>query len=259
MLNIIDIVVLLIILISVYSGYKKGFIKTVVSLLSFFIAIGLALMFYKPLAIILTENTTIDNWIVENITSAEFENTDFSDKNNLSSENNFSGVNNFSGENDFSNENNYFAENNLSEEQQNDTYDLESILEMIGNLPTTVTENFELEELKENTKLEISYKISELIMNLLSLIIIYVIVKITLYIATFILDGIMRFPVLKQLNEVLGMVTGAVIGFIQIYVVFAVITFMSSICDISVVISAIKLSAFARVLFENNLIINLLF
>ena len=65
--------------------------------------------------------------------------------------------------------------------------------------------------------------------------------------------------VLKQLNELLGMTIGAVIGFLQVYISFAVITFISSICDIAVVIDAIKVSAFASVLFENNLIIKLLF
>ena len=71
MFNIMDIIVILIILISVFVGYKKGFIRTVVSLLSFFVAISMALLFYKPFAVILSENTTIDDWIIENIVSKE--------------------------------------------------------------------------------------------------------------------------------------------------------------------------------------------
>lgn len=225
MFNIIDIIVILIILLSVFLGYKKGFVRTTISLLSFFIAIGLALLFYKPVAVILTENTTIDEWIIENIAS---------DK----------------------------KDEELDETTNNDGDTLQgtdAFLDMIGNLPSTFIAGFDLEEIKTDTKQEIAYKISELIMNLLSLIIIYVVVKLTLVIAAFILDGIMKFPVLKQLNEILGMVIGAVIGFLEVYVAFAIITFISSICDISVVINTIKISAFARILFENNLIINLLF
>lgn len=213
MFNIMDVIVILIILISVFVGYKKGFIKTVISLLSFFVAIGMALLFYKPFAVILTENTTIDDWIIENI------------------------------------------ENKENLENDND----EAFLEIIDILPNTITNSINIEEIKDNASEEIAYKISELIMNLFSLILIYVIVKVTLFVATFVLDGIMKIPVLKQINEICGMAVGAIIGFTQIYIAFAVLAFISSICDISNVVSMIKVSAFARILFEDNLIINLLF
>lgn len=243
MFNVIDIIVILIILISVFLGYKKGFVRTAVSLLSFFVAIGLALLFYKPLAIILTENTTIDDWIIMNITSNHDDNENLTE----------------SSETDESGDVPMFIEeaSNLTEEKE--TNNLGLVISMLENLPATITDKLSLEEIKSDTKQEIAYKVSELIMNLLSLIIIYIVVKVTLIIAAFILDGIMKFPILKQLNEILGMGIGAVIGFIQIYVAFAVITFISSICDISVVIETIKLSAFAKILFENNVIISLLF
>lgn len=243
MFNVIDIIVILIILISVFLGYKKGFVRTAVSLLSFFVAIGLALLFYKPLAIILTENTTIDDWIIMNITSNHDDNENLTE----------------SRETDESGDVPMFIEeaSNLTEEKE--TNNLGLVISMLENLPATITDKLSLEEIKSDTKQEIAYKVSELIMNLLSLIIIYIVVKVTLIIAAFILDGIMKFPILKQLNEILGMGIGAVIGFIQIYVAFAVITFISSICDISVVIETIKLSAFAKILFENNVIISLLF
>lgn len=239
MFNIMDIIVILIILISVFVGYKKGFIRTVVSLLSFFVAISMALLFYKPFAVILSENTTIDDWIIENIVSKE----------------------NGTEEEYFLEESKNKQESEITENGENQEKDdgINTFLEIIEILPNTITNNVDIEEIKDNTREEIAYKISELIMNLLSLILIYVVVKVTLLVATFVLNGIMRIPVLKQINEICGMAIGAVIGFTQIYIAFAVITFISSICDISNVISMIKISAFARILFENNLIINLLF
>lgn len=236
MFNIIDIIVVLVIIIAVFLGYKKGFVKTIVNLLSFFVAIGLALTFYKPVAVILTENTTIDDWIVENIMAKNEEEDQIESEEKVDTES--------------------LESNNETEKEVSG---VQSFLQVAENLPVTIVNNFELEEIKNNTKQEIAYKVSELIMNLVSLILIYVIVKITLAIASFILDGIMKFPVLKQLNEILGMAIGAVIGFLQVYLAFAVITFISSICDIAVVIETIKVSAFASRLFENNLIINLLF
>ena len=240
MLNIIDIVVLLIIAVSVFVGYKKGFVKTVINLLSFFVAIGIALMFYKPMAIILTENTTIDDWIIEHVTSSYENKTQELESGDA-----------------------VFISEAITDKNQEavrlEEQDVKKDINIFNLLPDNILENSSFETIKNQTKLEIAYKISELIMNLLSLIIIYIVVKVTLLVATFVLDGIMRFPILKQLNEILGMVIGAVIGFIQVYLAFAVITLISSISDISVVIEAIKMSAFASVLFENNLIINLLF
>jgi len=234
MFNVMDIVVLVIIIFSVFIGYKKGFVRAAINLVSFFVAIGLALMFYKPLAVILTENTTIDDWIIENIVTL--------DKKEVLTDNNVES-----------------EVLEIEEKKENDTLSEQNLLTLIEYLPATLTENFDLEEMKNSAKEEISYQISELIMNLLSLIIIYVVVKVTLAVAAVVLNGIMQFPILKQLNEVLGMILGAVLGFIQIYIAFAVITFISSVCDISAVIEMIKVSAFARILFENNLIINLLF
>lgn len=227
MFNIIDIIVAAVIIISVFLGYKKGFIKSAISLLSFFVAIGLALTFYKPLALILTENTQIDDWIVTTITTSQNENDT--------------------------------QEVEKVEEEKMEGEDSNIILDTFSNLPAVMTQNFDIQEIKNNVKEEIAYKTSELIMNLLSLIVIYVIVKFTLFVAMIVLSGIMQIPVLKQLNEVLGMVFGAIMGFAEIYISFAIITFISSVCDIDVVIAMIKDSAFASVLFENNVIINLLF
>lgn len=243
MFNIVDVIVILVIAVSVFLGYKKGFVKTVISLVSFFVAIGLALIFYKPFAVILTENTTIDDWIIEHVALNYEEKTEENKENVLASENS-----------DIDEKEQ--IETNINEEKEDNEQEKLNILDF---LPENMLSNSDFEEIKEQTKLEIAYKVSELIMNLLSLIIIYIVVKVTLVIASYVLNGIMRIPVLKQLNEILGMIIGAVLGFIQIYVAFAVLIFISSITDISVVIDTIKLSAFASVLFENNLIINLLF
>jgi len=240
MFNVMDVIVISIILISVFLGYKKGFVKSAISLLSFFIAIGLAVTFYKPLAVILTENTTIDDWIIGGIISSN---------NEINSEENLNDM--------------YVSGDIVQDARQNHENEVNENSSAISNvfseLPAVITQNFNIEEIKNNAKEEIAYQTSELIMNLLSLIIIYVIVKITLFVAMIVLNGIMQIPVLKQLNEALGMAFGAAIGFAQVYIVFAVITFISSICDIAVVIEMIKASSFASVLFENNLIINLLF
>lgn len=229
MFNLIDVIVLAIILISAFIGYKRGFVKTTIGLVSFFIAIGLAIMFYKPLAVILTEKTSIDDWIVDNLEHAR--SSESGEKLALSTE---------------------AVEEEPAEEEA-------TIQSVFDKLPDAIIEKIDIENTKAKIAHEVAVKVSELIMNLLSLIIIFTVVKITLFIAELLLGGLMNLPVLKQINEILGMCMGAVLGFVEIYVAFAVITFIASITNISFVVDAIKMSAFASSMFENNLIIKLLF
>lgn len=56
-----DLVVLGIIALCTFIGYKQGLVKSAIKILSFFIAIIVALVLYKPLSNIIIKNTSIDD------------------------------------------------------------------------------------------------------------------------------------------------------------------------------------------------------
>lgn len=58
-----DIAVIAIIAICTFIGYKQGLVKSAIKILSFFIAIIVALVLYKPVSRIIINNTSIDNSI----------------------------------------------------------------------------------------------------------------------------------------------------------------------------------------------------
>lgn len=60
---IIDLIIVAIILLFTFLGYKRGLIKVAIKLCTFFIAIILAFMLYKPIANLVIENTNIDEKI----------------------------------------------------------------------------------------------------------------------------------------------------------------------------------------------------
>ena len=60
---IIDIIVLGIILLSVFLGYKKGLIGALFQIISFFLAILITLFLYKPVTTYIIEHTNIDEQI----------------------------------------------------------------------------------------------------------------------------------------------------------------------------------------------------
>lgn len=68
---IVDIIIIAIIALSTFIGYKKGLVKTAINALAFLIAITVALTLYKPVSSIIVNNTEIDdnikNVIIEKI------------------------------------------------------------------------------------------------------------------------------------------------------------------------------------------------
>ena len=68
---IIDLIIVGIIALSTFIGYKQGLVKAAIKILSFFIAIIVALVLYKPVSNIVINNTFIDdnikNTIIEKI------------------------------------------------------------------------------------------------------------------------------------------------------------------------------------------------
>ena len=76
---IIDIVLVLFVLGSVYLGYKKGLVKVAVSLVAFIAAIIITVLLYRPIADLIIKNTDWDEklqaTIQTNIDSANIKNS----------------------------------------------------------------------------------------------------------------------------------------------------------------------------------------
>lgn len=76
----IDVIIILVILLCTFIGYKRGLIGVITSLLSFIIALVLAVIIYKPVSNIIINNTNIYNniqsGIYENIKDEDIEESD---------------------------------------------------------------------------------------------------------------------------------------------------------------------------------------
>ena len=65
-----NIIIIAIILLFTFLGYKRGLIKVAINLCTFIIAIIIALLFYKPIANVIISNTNIDESIQTAITES---------------------------------------------------------------------------------------------------------------------------------------------------------------------------------------------
>ncbi|NLC88194.1 MAG: CvpA family protein [Clostridiaceae bacterium] len=64
---IIDLIIIAIVGICVFFGYKKGLTKSVIKILSFIIAIAVAAILFKPVSNIIIDNTQIDETIKQSV------------------------------------------------------------------------------------------------------------------------------------------------------------------------------------------------
>lgn len=123
--------------------------------------------------------------------------------------------------------------------------------------------NKNIKETTDKAKQEIieiaAKEISIKIINIGIIIILYIITRIILIFAKNIAEMIANLPILKQFNELGGAIYGLLKSMLIIYVVLAVIMLLSSMTDLSFIVQEILNSRITSILYNNNLIIMLLF
>lgn len=216
MFNIADILVLVVIALTTFIGYKRGFIKTAFGFLSFFIAIALTFMLYKPVMGLIKEKTGFESWL--------------------------------SG---------YLYNMKVEKETDNEEESIEG--SYLDNIPDSVVELIGINEIKENAKNIIIQKIVDFAVKLLAIVAVYIAARIILLIITIVLDLVFKLPVLKQFNETLGLVLGIVLGFIRVYAIFMIITLLGSLPATSGIVEIINNSLFASILYNNNILLKIIF
>lgn len=151
---IIDIILVAILLLSAFLGYKKGLVKLGTRLFAGIIAIIVTIVIYKPVSNIIINNTQID----EKIENVILENT-----------------------------------SNIIEENS-----------QINNSITNQIENQIIPEQAKNISKNIVYAVTAIVL--------FIFVKIALNIVISLMDFVANLPILKQFNEVGGIIYGLVRG-----------------------------------------------
>lgn len=170
----IDIILVAIVVISAFLGYKKGLVELGAKLIAGLVAIILTLIIFKPIGNVIIKNTSID----EKIENVILENTkNFIDENSQVSDNKY-------------------------------------IQSASDNAATEVKENI-LPEQARNIAVNVVY--------VASAIIIFIVSKIVLSIIITLANAVASLPILKQFNEIggllYGIIRGAIISFILILII----------------------------------------
>ena len=168
---IIDLILIAIVLLSAFLGYKKGLVKLGAKLFAGIIAIIITIVIYKPVSEMIIKNTSIDekiqNSIIQNTTNIINENV----------------------------------------QEQN-----------------KITDNIEKNILPEQAR-----NISKNVVYAVTAIVLFIVVKIILSIIISLMDFVANLPILKQFNEIGGIVYGVVRGILIICVCILLIGVYSKI------------------------------
>ena len=226
MTYIIDIIILVIMLICIFFGYKKGLIGVAVNILGFFIALIIALILYTPISNFIIHNTTIQPTLKEAISGMVTPYVISADEN------------------------------------KEDTEEAEN------NSPKVMTDyiNGFIEKEKqqvEQTEKDIINNVSETVANNLIKIavgiLVFIVAKIALLFVKVLAKVISDLPIIGQFNKVGGAIYGVLQGLLIIYILFAILSVFAPTMENSVILESINSSIIGKMMYNNNIILKIIF
>ena len=206
-----DVILVSIIILNIFIGYKKGLIKVALNIFAFFIAIVATLILFKPISNLVINNTQIDDKIKEAIIITASRNQEQKE----------------------SNENNGFIQEYIENEIKS-----------------------KAEEVKNSAIESIAGAISIRVVEILTWIILFIVIRIALILLKFLSETISEIPIIKQFNEIGGIVYGIIKSAVIIIFILTIIFIINSIYGNGKINDAIEESYVTKFLYNNNIVVN---
>lgn len=273
-MNLLTIIVLLVLLFFILNGFRRGFIKTFVSMVSLIVSIVLVSIATPYVTEFFKTQTPLYSMIEEKCHSAfgvtgkqNKENKDAQSGDNQKSDNpNSDGLNSENqnpnssdGENQGQNGSGQNSGNVLSLLDQAKLIEELQLPEVIRNMLESNNNKTGYEKLAVQSFEEyIPSYMATLILNIISFVATFLLVVSFLWITVMTLDVIANLPIIHGINQVLGLVLGLVQGLVFVWIAFLIITVFSSIDlgrDLMLMIHNSKILSF---IYDNNIFLKLL-
>lgn len=219
---IIDIVIIGIILLCLWGGYRKGLIGVAFSIVSFIAALIIAFILFNPISSFVINNTEFDdnikNTIIANFSEEEVANAEnaIEDKNEeVKSENNVS-----------------FMTNYINEQ---------------------------IDEFAGNTLEVVATSISEVCVKGIVFIGLFIVARIGLAFFKMIANFIAKLPIIHQFNKLGGIIFGLLKGLVITYGVLAILMLVSPMFADASFFVELNNSHIGSMMYNNNIIVKMLF
>ncbi len=236
-MNIIDLLVVIVIAVYLIRGIIKGLVLSIFHVASFFVAAYGAAKLYPSVSLKFSQTSIYMN-IRQSITQML---TDRVQQAVATSNTNLT--------------------SGMGQAPTTDT--VQSVMETLpvpDSMKLTLIENLSLENIIDIQGIvdTLSQNISTIILNILSIIIVFFAIKLVLFIIANILDQVMSLPVLNGINKIAGGIFGGMSGLIMVYIIFAIFTLFAPTQFAAPLIKQINESMVASVLYNNNILLNLI-
>ena len=223
MFLIVDLIIVSIIALCVIIGYRRGLAGCIIKIVSFFLALIVAAILFKPVANMVVNNTQMDENLKTSIVEV------FEEENNDSEEN---------------------SENTEKEDDES----ISPIVKYISDEVENATE-----EKKTEIVNSVATKLAINIINIITFIALFRGARIALIFVRAITNLITKLPLIKECDKIGGIIYGILHGFIIVFIGLALITFVSTIVNNYKVLEMINNSNIGNVLNNNNILIKLIF
>ena len=220
---IIDIIIIAVIALCTFLGYKKGLIKLAVGILGFFLAIIIALILYTPISNFIINNTNIKDNIKNAISDTV--------KSYVIKEENAEG-----------------------EEKQQESKVMVTYIDGIVAMQKEMIVTGEKELIDT-----VSDNVAVNIIRIGVALAVFIISKLILIFINVFADLIGNLPIIKQFNKAGGTIYGVIQGILIVYIVFAIISLIAPMLNNTDFLEQINNSLIGNIVYNNNIILKLLF
>lgn len=222
MFLIIDLAIIAVLIICITLGYKRGLTGSLIKILSFVLALVIALILFRPVSNFIIDNTKIDDSVKESIVEI-FEKKESEEKDN-------------------------------KEEKEEDTTVAAPIIEYMNEQVEKSTE-----QVKSNAVNKVAQQISITIINIGVILLLFLIVRFALTFVKALTNLITKLPVIKQFDKLGGILFGIIQAIVIILIVLAIISFIVPIIGDYSITKLIGQSYIGSILYNNNILLKIIF
>ena len=217
---IIDIVIILIFIVSIFIAYIRGLSSVIYQLASWIITIILIFVLCRPITNVIIDTTSLDESISESIQANLEEN--FGDD---------------------------LEEGNTIDEEDSNISN--SVIKLINGYIDEAKE-----EGSENITKYVSDEISYIAVSAIVILGIFIFARVVSILLKFILEVIVSIPIFGTVNKIGGIAYGVIRAFLIVYIILAIISLLSPTLANTEVISMIKSSNIGSIFYNDNVILN---
>lgn len=217
---ILDIILIAIIALSTFLGYKKGLVGVAFKIVSFFIAIVITLILFIPVSNFIVNNTNWDEKIEETIITT------------LSNSN-------------------IEQDKQLKEEETNMPKVIVNYINMAISDTVVTAQNSLVEAVSRDLAINI--------IKIGTLIALFIIARIALIFAKVIMEGLAELPVIKQFNEIGGIAYGILRGILIIYAILSIISLIVPMLNNKAILETINQAILCKFMYNHNILLGIFF